>query len=115
MPSSHRFVSEWSPEFFISWASGIGEATKYFIEKILESKAHPEQGYKSCLGVLSFAKKIGKERLNNACSRALCYQDYKYSTVKKILDKGLDKEPVQLEIPCTIPAHENIRGEKYYQ
>lgn len=115
MPSSHRFVSEWNPEFFISWASGIGEATKHFIEKILESKAHPEQGYKSCLGVLSFAKKTGKERLNNACSRALCYGDYKYSTVKKILDKGLDKEPVQLEIPCIIPAHENIRGENYYQ
>lgn len=115
MPSSHRFISEWNPEFFITWASGIGEPTKHCIEKILASKAHPEQGYKSCLGILSFAKKIGKERLNNACSRALCYGDYKYSTVKKILTKGLDKEPVQLEIPCTIPAHENIRGEKYYQ
>lgn len=115
MPSTHRFVSEWNPEFFITWASGIGEPTKQLVEKILQSKAHPEQSYKSCLGVLSFAKKAGKERLNNACSRALCYGDYKYSIVKKILDKGLDKEPVQLEIPCTIPAHENIRGENYYQ
>lgn len=115
MPSTHRFMSEWNPDFFISWAGGIGEPAKRLIEKILQSKAHPEQGYKSCLGVLSFAKKVGKERLNNACERALCYGDYKYSIVKKILDKGLDKEPVQLEIPCTIPTHENIRGEKYYQ
>lgn len=115
MPSSHQFVSEWNAEFFINWAAGVGEPTKHFIEKILASKAHPEQGYKSCLGVLSFAKKTGKERLNNACGRALCYGDYKYSTIKNILDKGLDKEPVQLEISCSIPAHENIRGEQYYQ
>jgi transposase len=115
MPSSHHFVSQWNPEFFINWANGIGEPTGHFIGKILESKAHPEQGYKSCLGILSFAKKVGKERLNNACSRALCYGDYKYSIIKKILEKGLDKEPVQLEIPCVIPLHENIRGEHYYQ
>lgn len=115
MPSAHRFMSEWNPEFFSNWAGDIGESTKELIKKVLASKAHPEQGYKSCLGILGFAKKVGKERLNNACSRALCYEDHKYSTVKKILDKGLDKEPIQLEIPCSIPTHENIRGEKYYQ
>ena len=115
MASANRFISEWSPEFFLKWASDIGEPTKQFIEKLLQSKAHPEQGYKSCLGVLCCAKKVGKERLNNACSRAFYYGDYKYSIVKNILDKGLDKEPVQLEIPCTIPVHENIRGEQYYK
>lgn len=115
MPSTHRFVSEWNPDFFISWAAGIGEHTKRFIEKILESKAHPEQGYKSSLGVLSFAKKVGKERLNRACERAFCYDDYRYSIVKKILEKGLDKEPVQPEIPFKIPSHENVRGGEYFQ
>lgn len=115
MASVNRFVSEWSPEFFLTWAGGIGESAKQFIGKILESKAHPEQGYRSCLGILCCAKKVGKERLNNACSRALYYGDYKYSIVKNILNKGLDKEPVQLEIHCTIPVHENIRGEKYYK
>jgi transposase len=114
MPSTHRFVSEWNPERFISWAKDIGEPTKIIIEKILETKSHPEQSYKACLGVLSFAKKVGKERLNNACDRAMYYQSYGYQIIKNILTKGLDKEPIQLEIPCEIPNHDNIRGEVYY-
>jgi transposase len=71
MASSNLFVSKWNPAFFINWASGVGEPTKRLIEKILQSKAHPEQGYKSCLGILTLAKErgIGKERVNNACTR----------------------------------------------
>lgn len=114
MPSAHRFVSEWNPERFINWANEIGESTRIVIEKILETKAHPEQSYKACLGVLSFAKKIGKERLELACQRAMYYQSYGYHIIKNILNKGLDKEPIQLEIPCEIPRHKNIRGEVYY-
>lgn len=117
MSSSNQFVGEWSPAFFTSWASGIGEPTKQLIVKIMESRAYPEWGYRACLGVLHLvkAKGIGKERLNNACDRALCYGDYSFIRVKSILDKGLDKEPGQLEIPLIIPNHENIRGGKYYQ
>lgn len=115
MPSAHRFVSEWNPERFLSWAKDIGEPTRFIVEKILSNKSHPEQAYKSCLGVLSFAKKVGNERLNNACGRAVYYQSYGYHIIKKILDKGLDKDPVQLEIACTIPVHDNVRGQSYYQ
>jgi len=117
MASNSTFMSEWSPEFFTSWASGIGEATRAFIEKVLSSKAHPEQGYKSALGILNLAKKkeVGTERLNNACSRALCYGDYTYPRVKSIIDKRLDIAPVEMELPFTLPVHENIRGQQYYQ
>lgn len=115
MPSANNFVADWNPERFKSWATDIGEPTRHIIDKILEIKTHPEQAYKSCVGVLGFAKKVGKERLNNACRRALSYESYGYPIIKKILNKGLDKEPVQLEINCTIPLHENIRGETYYQ
>lgn len=115
MPSTHRFVSEWNPERFLSWAASIGEPTRHIIECILENKSHPEQAYKACVGVLGFAKKVGNERLNNACSRAVYYQSYGYHIIKKILDKGLDQQPVQLETPCNIPVHENVRGQGYYQ
>lgn len=114
MPSTHRFVSEWSSERFINWANDIGEPTRSIIEKILESKSHPEQSYKACIGVLGFVKKVGKERLNKACERALYYQSYGYQIIKKILTKGLDKDPIQLELVCKIPSHDNIRGESYY-
>ncbi len=75
---------------------------------------YPEQNYKSCLGVLHLEKKAGRERLENACLRAMEYQTYNYSIVKRILEKGLDLlEEKQLEL--TLPKHNNIRGNNYYQ
>lgn len=114
MPTAHNFVSDWNPERFLSWASGIGEPTKTVIEKILQSKNHPEQAYKSCVGILGFAKKVGNERLNNACGRAILYQNYSYTSIKNILENALDKEQVQ-DLQYTMPVHDNIRGEDYYK
>lgn len=115
MPSSHNFVSDWNPEKFLSWADGIGTPTRSVIEKILASKSHPEQAYKSCVGILGFARKVGNERLNNACKRAIYYQSYSYQGVKSILDKGLDKQKVTEEKQYVLPLHDNIRGKDYYQ
>jgi transposase len=114
MPSAHNFVSDWNPEKFLSWASGIGEETRAVIEKILQSKSHPEQGYKSCVGILSFAKKVGTQRLNNACGRAIYYRSYNYMSIKNILDKALDKEQLT-QSQYVLPLHDNIRGKDYYQ
>ena len=115
MPSHHQFVSEWSPEKFITWASNIGEDCEAFIIKILDKKQHPEQSYKSCLGVLHLAKKVTHVRLNNACKRALGYGAYNYNMIQRILDKGWDaiEEPIQEDIE--IPYHANIRGGNYYK
>lgn len=117
MPSTHRFVSEWSAEKFTSWAESIHPDVKTFILGILESKQHPEQAYKSCIGVLSLVKKVGKERLINACKRALDYEQYNYRIIVSILEKGLDKynEVSEETNPLEMPLHENIRGEEYYQ
>lgn len=117
MASTHRFVSDWSAEKFMQWAESIHPDVKLFIGHILEKKQHPEQAYKSCMGVLSFVKKVGKERLINACRRALGYGYYNYKIIQTILEKGLDdytdisEENQQLEMP----AHDNIRGEDYYE
>jgi hypothetical protein len=113
MPSTHNFVSDWNPEMFLNWAANIGADTRAVVEKILQSKQHPEQAYKSCVGILGFAKKVGNERLNNACSRVIYYQSYNYYSIKNILDKGLDKEQAA-ELQYTLPLHDNIRGEDYY-
>lgn len=115
MPSAHRFVSDWNPEQFISWASDVGEPARTLIEKVMETKSHPEQAYKACVGILSFAKKVGNQRLNKACSRALHYQTYSYQIVKRILNKGLDEDPIQGELLLSIPSHPNVRGQDYYQ
>ena len=116
MASTHRFVSDWTPERFLNWAATIHDDVRLYILKILDRKQHPEQGYKSCVGILSFAKKVGNERLINACQRALGYGIYNYKTIQSILEKGMDtydesEENKQLEMPL----HENIRGDQYYQ
>lgn len=115
MASSHRFVSDWTPERFLDWASGIHEDVRLYILKILNRKQHPEQAYKSCVGILSFAKKVGNERLTRACQRALGYGLYNYKTIQKILEKGLDKEDDIDNEPLEMPQHDNIRGGHYYQ
>lgn len=115
MASTHRFVSEWSAERFLSWAECIDTSVKQYLLEILHHKKHPEQAYKSCMGILSFEKKVGRERLINACKRGLDFGLYSYKAIEKILHTGLDKEYEKLIEEGTMPAHENIRGENYYQ
>jgi len=115
LASTHQFITNWTPQRFINWADSIDKDVKEFIIQVLENKQHPEQAYKSCMGVLSFAKKVGNERLTNACKRALDHNIYNYKIIQKILQNGLDKlnnEPVQDQ---ELPLHENIRGKNYYK
>ncbi len=114
MPPAHRFMDNWDPERLIHWAGRIGESVKQVIEKVLEAKAHPEQGYKVCLGIISLEKKYGKERLNNACQRALSYGITSYKKIKKILESNLDSTEDSLLLFAQLPLHENIRGNEYY-
>jgi len=117
MPSAHQYVSDWSPEKFKNLAAAIGKETRELVERIIESKPHPEQAYKSCMGILSFGKKYSNTRLNNACKRALYYQNFNYLTVKNILEKELDLQPLEEPFAqqMTFAFHENIRGKEYYK
>jgi transposase len=114
MPSHHRFISDWSPEKFISWAQSVGEETEKVINIILESKTHPEQAYKSCIGILSYGKKVGYKRLNLACRRADQYGSYSYRTIKNILTGNYDSLSEYEQSQYQLPLHENIRGAEYY-
>ena len=115
LATKHRFLSDWNPDKFIKRAEEIGKETRDYILKLLESRQHPEQAYRSCQGVLSFVGRVGGERLNNACRRALFYGDYSYQTIRIILEKGLDKtEPDEDSDKGSMPMHDNIRGQDYY-
>ncbi|MCC6599954.1 MAG: IS21 family transposase [Crocinitomicaceae bacterium] len=115
MASTHRFVAEWSAETFIAMGEAIHPDVKLFIEKVLDKKQHPEQAYKSCMGILATIKKVGKTRLIDACSRALDYGQYNYKIIQTILEKGLDQYKETESEQDEMPNHENIRGEDYYQ
>ena len=114
MPSHHRFVSDWCPEKFINWAKSVGEETEKVITIILESKTHPEQAYRSCIGILSYGKKVGYVRLNLACRRADLYGSYSYRAIKNILEKNYDSLSNEEQSQYQIPLHENVRGAEYY-
>jgi transposase len=115
LASRHQFMSAWNPETFIQRATEVGSDTKAYIIGILSSRHHPEQTYKSCQGVLSFVARVGKERLNNACKRAMHYGDYSYHTIRVILEKGLDQsDPESDQDKKPPPQHPNIRGPRYY-
>ena len=115
LATTHKFITEWTPQRFINWAASIDEAVKEFITRLLEKKQHPEQSYKSCMGVLQYAKKVGNERLINACKRALDFNIHNYKIIQRILENGLDLIPDEEENPDQLPDHQNIRGEKYYK
>ena len=116
MASSHQFMTDWNPQRFISWAETMDKYVKEFICLILDKKQHPEQSYKSCLGILSLEKKYTRERLIKACTMALDFGVYNYKIVQNILEKELDINPInsEEEVP-EIPIHQNIRGENYYK
>lgn len=116
LASTHRFVADWSPQRFINWAEAIHQDVKFYIVNVLDKKQHPEQAYKSCVGILSLAKKFGNERLIKACQRAMDYELFNYKTIQQILEKGLDRQTEEDEAKqLKMPLHDNIRGEEYYK
>lgn len=114
LPPAHQWVNDWNPEAFIRRADRVGHQTRQAVEALLTSRTHPEQAYRSCQGVLSLEKKVGKERLERACERALSYQSVSYKVIRSIIERGLDNLDGTGPVSA-VPAHENIRGASAYQ
>ena len=118
MPPNHRFMASikgWDPEYFLEKAARVGSCTHKVVAKVLEQKRLVEQTYNSCLGISRLGEKYGNDRLEAACKRALAGYKVTYTMVKDILERNLDKAPVQVDLFVTIPDHENIRGPASYQ
>jgi transposase len=113
MPSHHQAMSDWNPQRFIKWAQEIGSYVQAAVERVLARSQHPEQGYKTCLGILRLAKQVGNDRLNKACQRALTFDACSYKSIKNILQNNL--ENAQLDCFEALPEHQNLRGNRYYQ
>jgi len=64
MPKSHQAHLEWPPSRLIHWAETIGAATAQVVRTILESKPHPEIGYRACLGIMSLGNTYSHARLS---------------------------------------------------
>ena len=115
MPSSHRRYAEWTPARMLSQAGEIGPATVALFEAIMRAKPHPEQGFRSCLGIISLLRSYGPERIEAAAKRGNDIGATSYGSIKSILEKGLDRSYAPSTAADTRPIqHANIRGRGYY-
>ena len=117
LASHHRYITEWNPDKFIREAAAIHPDVEAYIRQVMEEKKHPEQAYKSCQGILSFARRVGNTRLTNACRWATSYGLYNYPIIERILNNRQDEFPLEDSAgqETEMPSHENIRGKEYYQ
>jgi transposase len=117
MPKSHRKYLQWTPSRIIRWAGKNGPNTQKLITRVLESRPHPEQGFRSALGIMRLAKRYSAERLEAACGRALVVRGYSYKSIESILKHGLDQRPLPADETgngARPIVHPNIRGKQYY-
>jgi transposase len=114
MPSSHRRYRDWTHERIRHDAAKVGPDADTLIDVILRSRPHPEQGFRSAIGILGLVKRYGPDRVDAACARALLLNAHSYKSVAAILKNGTDKAPAATQDTAPILFHSNIRGRGYY-
>jgi transposase len=124
MPSSHRRYAEWTPARIERWAAQTGPNTADLAAKIMASRPHPEQGFRSCMWIMSLGTKHGASRLEAAATRALAINAVSARSIESILKKGLETQPLPERFRATSSTkattpttnrHDNVRGADYYQ
>jgi transposase len=114
-PKAHQRYLEWTPSRLVEWAKTIGPATAELFDRIMASKPHPEQGFRSCMGILRLSKKYSIQRVEAAARRAIALQACSYQSVKSILQCHLDSQSIEPAAEPKPPLdHPNIRGSEYF-
>ena len=116
MPPTHRAMAGVSAESLRSQAAAIGARTETLVERLLHQRRHPQQAFRSCLGVLQLGRQFGTQRLEAACARALKHNAVSWKSLQSILKHGLDQQVSdERQHAMELPEHENVRGAAYYQ
>jgi transposase len=115
MPSAHRRYAFWTPARLIAAAQKIGPSTAALCEAIIRAKPHPEQGFRSCFGILSLERAYGPVRIEAACRRGIAIGAASYRSIASILKNNLDKAFLAETATEADPIqHDNIRGRSYF-
>jgi transposase len=114
MPSSHRRYADWTPQRIRRDAAATGPCTEALVDAIIRKKPHPEQGFRSCIGILRLGKSHDSVRLEAACERALEIGAHSYSSVNSILKNNLERRKPNKAADGPAIDHPNIRGPKYF-
>ena len=114
MPSSHRRHASWTPARITATAEAVGPATAALTQAIMADRPHPEQGFRTCLGVLALEKTYGRARLEAACARGDAIKARSVGSIRSILQTGLDRAYLDPEPQPESLRHGNIRGGGYF-
>jgi len=114
MPSAHRRYAEWTPERLQRQAQGIGPNTEALIIAVMARRPHPEQGFRTCLGVLRLFRGVDAARAEAVSLRAVEIGALTYASVASILKHRLDRSASPQAADGTPLLHANIRGPRYY-
>ena len=114
MPSAHRRYAEWSPERFARWAASIGPNSESLILAVLAGRPHPEQGFRSCLGILKLFRGVAKERAEAVSAHALSIGALNSRSVASILATGIDRSTHPAGTEIAVLTHGNLRGSGYF-
>ena len=114
MPSAHRRYAEWTPERFRRWGAAIGPETEGLVIAILAHRPHPEQGFRTCLGVLRLFKDLDPARAETVAARAVAIGALTYKSIASIIATRLDRTAPAAAEPQAVVTHPNLRGSDYF-
>lgn len=115
MPKDHQEYQKWDAGHFIDWACTIGASTELVIKSILGSCRIEQQGYRTCMAVLSTSKKYGAQNLESACQRALSYTpNPSYRIIKTILNSDVQRVSIDNEAEAQQNSEYAINRESGY-
>jgi transposase len=112
MPSAHRRYAEWTPERFRRWGRSIGPSTEGLVLAILANRPHPEQGFRSCLGVLRLFKDFGPRHAEMIAAQALASGALTYKSIAALIAAQRDRDPPAPD--TAVIDHPNLRGPGYF-
>jgi transposase len=114
MPRSHQRYAEWTPERFPRWAGKIGPNTEGLIIAVLASRRHPEQGFRTCLGILRSYRGLEPPRLEAVSARAVELGVLNCKGVAALLARKHAAAEAKDDRPTTLFDHTNLRGPGYF-
>jgi len=113
MPSAHRRYADWTPERFRRWARAIGPETEGLVIAVLHHRPHPEQGFRTCLGVLRLFRGLDPARVEAVSARAVAVGALTYKGIASILANNLQRAP-RSSVSAPVIDHPNLRGPRYF-
>jgi hypothetical protein len=113
MPKDHRGYASWTTDRFRSWAAATGPNTEALILAIIASRRHPQQGFRTCLGMLRHIRGLPKERVEAAAARAVAIGALSYKAIIGLIDAKPRRPPTSDE--ALLLFHENLRKPEYFQ